>query len=134
LQSPSVFKLGYFETSAYLAQSPQFYKQMAIASDFERVFEIAPGQSSGLLCSVLDSRYFSSSVFRAENSHTHRHLTEFVGVDFEMAFKHHYYEVMDVMDRMFVHIFKGLSTTYASEVAAVYKVYPREPFKWLEPR
>lgn len=40
----SVFKLGYFEQTAYLAQSPQLYKQMAIASDFERVFEIGPGR------------------------------------------------------------------------------------------
>jgi hypothetical protein len=41
----SVFKLGYFDQTAYLAQSPQLYKQMAIASDFERVFEIGPGQN-----------------------------------------------------------------------------------------
>ncbi len=40
---------------------------------------------------------------------------------------------MDVMDRMFVHIFKGLTTKYAQEVATVYKYYAREPFKWLEP-
>ena len=52
-----VFKVGYFNKDAYLAQSPQLYKQMLIAGDFERVFEIAP-------------------VFRAENSQTHRHMTE----------------------------------------------------------
>lgn len=53
----NVFKVTYFKSDAYLAQSPQFYKQMLIAGDFERVFEIAP-------------------VFRAENSQTHRHMTE----------------------------------------------------------
>lgn len=47
---PSVFKLGYFETQAYLAQSPQFYKQMALAADMERVFEIAPGVWVELWC------------------------------------------------------------------------------------
>lgn len=53
----NVFKVTYFKSDAYLAQSPQLYKQMLIAGDFERVFEIAP-------------------VFRAENSQTHRHMTE----------------------------------------------------------
>ena len=52
-----VFELNYFGSPAYLTQSPQFYKQMAIAGDMERVFEIGP-------------------VFRAENSNTARHLTE----------------------------------------------------------
>mgnify|MGYP002384866020 CR=1 FL=1 len=70
----NVFKLGYFKTNAYLAQSPQLYKQMAICSDFEKVFEIGP-------------------VFRAENSLTHRHLTEFVGFDLEMSFNEHFHEV-----------------------------------------
>ena len=51
-----------------MAQSPQLYKQMAIAADFEKVFTTGP-------------------VFRAEDSNTHRHLTEFVGLDMEMAFK-----------------------------------------------
>jgi aspartyl-tRNA synthetase len=52
----SVFKLGYFEQTAFLAQSPQLAKQMAIAADFERVYEIGP-------------------VFRAENSNTYRHMS-----------------------------------------------------------
>ena len=100
-------------------------------------------------------------VFRAENSNTHRHLTEFVGLDFEMAFNEHYHEVrawwrrcarrrravsamlshmhrsvpqvMDMMDRMFVHIFRGLSTKFKPEIEAICKQYNREPFKWLEP-
>ena len=61
---------------------------MMICSDFERVFEIAP-------------------VFRAENSFTHRHMTEFVGLDLEMAFQEHYHEVLDLFDKLFIHIFKG---------------------------
>ncbi|KAH8871717.1 Aspartate--tRNA ligase, cytoplasmic [Schistosoma japonicum] len=85
----NVFKVSYFSGSAYLAQSPQLYKQMAIAADFERVFTIG-------------------SVFRAEDSNTHRHLTEFVGLDIEMAFKNHYHEVVDLIADMFVHMFKGL--------------------------
>jgi aspartyl-tRNA synthetase len=87
---------------------------MAIAADFERVFEIGP-------------------VFRAEDSNTHRHLTEFTGMDFEMAFSEHYHEVLDVVGELFVHIFKGLSTKFADEVAVVNQQFEREPFKWLEP-
>lgn len=48
------------------------------------------------------------AVFRAEDSNTHRHLTEFVGVDLEMNFNYHYHEVIDVLDELFVSIFKGL--------------------------
>jgi aspartyl-tRNA synthetase len=70
----NVFEVSYFKGSAYLAQSPQLYKQMAIAGDFDKVFTIG-------------------AVFRAEDSNTHRHMTEFVGLDLEMAFKFHYHEV-----------------------------------------
>lgn len=48
------------------------------------------------------------SVFRAEDSNTYRHLTEFVGLDLEMAFKYHYHEVVDVIGSLFTNIFKGL--------------------------
>lgn len=72
-----VFRTDYFGTPACLAQSPQLYKQMAIASDMERVFEVGP-------------------VFRAEKSNTRRHLCEFVGLDMEMAFHYHYDEVIEV--------------------------------------
>ena len=50
----------------------------------------------------------STSVFRAEDSNTHRHLTEFVGLDLEMSFKFHYHEVLQVIGDMFINIFKGL--------------------------
>ncbi|CAJ0846366.1 4327_t:CDS:10, partial [Entrophospora sp. SA101] len=96
----NLFTVKYFK--AYLAQSPQLYKQMCICSDFERVFEIAP-------------------VFRAENANTHRHMTEFVGLDLEMAFEEHYHEVLDILDELFVYIFDGLKTRYKSEIEAIKK-------------
>ncbi|XP_014778677.1 aspartate--tRNA ligase, cytoplasmic [Octopus bimaculoides] len=110
----NVFEVTYFKTSAYLAQSPQLYKQMAICSDFDKVFTVG-------------------SVFRAEDSNTHRHLTEFVGLDLEMAFKYHYHEVVDQIGDLFVAIFKGLRDNFAEEIATVHKQFPAEPFKFLEP-
>ncbi|KAJ3046063.1 aspartate--tRNA ligase dps1 [Rhizophlyctis rosea] len=108
----NVFKLPYFNTNAYLAQSPQLYKQMVICSDFERVYEIAP-------------------VFRAENSLTHRHMTEFMGLDLEMSFEEHYHEVLDVLDGLFVHIFDGLKTRFASEIEVIKRQFPFEDFQYL---
>ncbi|KAF9112104.1 aspartate--tRNA ligase dps1 [Mortierella sp. AM989] len=108
----NVFKVKYFNTDAYLAQSPQFYKQMVVCGDFERVFEIG-------------------SVFRAENSFTHRHMTEFIGLDMEMAFEEHYHEILDVFDELFVYIFSGLETQYASELEIVHRQYPFEKFQFL---
>ncbi|PVD36066.1 hypothetical protein C0Q70_03036 [Pomacea canaliculata] len=99
----NVFEVTYFKSKAYLAQSPQLYKQMAICADFERVFTIG-------------------AVFRAEDSNTHRHLTEFVGLDLEMAFNFHYHEVVDLIGDM-----------YAEEISMVSKQFPAEPFKFLEP-
>ena len=93
----AVFKVDYFRRPAFLAQSPQLAKQMCIAADMERVFEIGP-------------------VFRAENSNTHRHLTEFTGMDLEMQFDHHYHEVLDMLDGMFKHVFKGLQQRFRDEV------------------
>ena len=52
--------------------------------------------------------YFFSTVFRAEDSNTHRHLTEFIGLDLEMAFQYHYHEVVHTIGDLFVNIFKGL--------------------------
>ncbi|KAJ9454994.1 Aspartate--tRNA ligase [Diplonema papillatum] len=86
----TVFKVEYLHgKQAFLAQSPQLYKQMALQGDLTRVFEIGP-------------------VFRAEDSNTHRHLCEFTGLDVEMEVKEHYYEVLDVADGLFSHIFDNL--------------------------
>ncbi|KAI8609662.1 hypothetical protein BC830DRAFT_814505 [Chytriomyces sp. MP71] len=109
----NVFKLTYFNRNAYLAQSPQLYKQMAICADMERVYEIGP-------------------VFRAENSFTHRHMTEFVGLDMEMAFEEHYHEVLDILGDLFVHIFKGLETRFKPEIECVRRQFPFEDFKYLD--
>ncbi|KAG7806893.1 hypothetical protein KL921_004687 [Ogataea angusta] len=106
----NVFKVDYFKGSAFLAQSPQFYKQQLIAADFERVFEIAP-------------------VFRAENSNTHRHMTEFVGLDLEMAIEEDYHEVVDLLAELFVFIFSELKTRFAKEIATVRRQFPVEEFK-----
>jgi aspartyl/asparaginyl-tRNA synthetase len=109
----NVFKVTYFNKDAFLAQSPQLYKQMLVVGGFERVMEIGP-------------------VFRAENSQTHRHMTEFTGLDMEMAFNEHYHEVMETLADMLVNVFKGLRKTYANEIAIVREQYPIEEFKFPE--
>lgn len=82
----NVFTMKYFGQDACLAQSPQLYKQMCLAGDFDRVFEIGP-------------------VFRAEDSNTNRHLCEFTGLDMEMTIKEHYFECLDVLADMLVYLF-----------------------------
>ncbi|KAK7064177.1 aspartate-trna ligase [Favolaschia claudopus] len=109
----SVFKVSYFKGNAFLAQSPQLAKQMAIAADFERVYEIGP-------------------VFRAEDSNTHRHLTEFMGLDLEMAIEEHYHEVMELLDSLFLSIFHGLRDNYSNEIEIIGKQFPADEFKWRE--
>ncbi|KAI0347997.1 aspartate-tRNA ligase [Trametopsis cervina] len=109
----SVFKVNYFKGDAFLAQSPQLAKQMAIAADFERVYEIGP-------------------VFRAENSFTHRHMTEFMGLDLEMTIEEHYHEVMELLDDLFKNIFSGLREKYKKEIDVVRKAFPADEFKWRE--
>ncbi|GAB7356019.1 hypothetical protein MBLNU459_g6640t1 [Dothideomycetes sp. NU459] len=108
-----VFEVSYFATKAFLAQSPQLYKQMLIASRLERVFEVGP-------------------IFRAENSNTARHLTEFTGLDMEMAFEEDYHEVVEVLERLMLHIFNGLRTRYKRETDLVRSIYSVEEFKLPE--
>ena len=72
-------------------------------------------------------------VFRAEDSNTHRHLTEFIGLDIEVAIKYHYHEVLDIFSDLFTRIFKGLEQRYPREIELVRKQYPSEPFQFLEP-
>ncbi|XP_040376327.1 LOW QUALITY PROTEIN: aspartate--tRNA ligase 2, cytoplasmic [Oryza brachyantha] len=108
----AVFKLDYNGQPACLAQSPQLHKQTAICGGFERVFEVGP-------------------VFRAEDSNTHRHLCEFVGLDMEMAIKDHYSEVCDVVDRLFVAMFDHLNKNCAKELEAIHRQYPFKPLKYL---
>lgn len=77
----TLFKLDYFGEDAYLAQSPQLFKQMLMSTGLERVYEIAPA-------------------FRAELSDTTRHLSEFTSLDFEMAFIESQDDVMDMVEEM----------------------------------
>lgn len=86
---------------------------MAIQSRFPKVMEIGP-------------------VFRAENTNTARHLTEFTGLDMEMEIFEDYHEVVDVLERLMLFIFNGLSTRYAKETELVRNVYTVEPFKLPE--
>ncbi|KAJ1969963.1 aspartate--tRNA ligase dps1 [Dispira parvispora] len=108
----SVFPVKYFKTDAFLSQSPQLHKQMSICADFERVFEVAP-------------------VFRAEDSNTHRHMTEYIGLDMEMAFEEHYHEVMELLGKLFVFIFDGLNQRFSKEIETVCRQYPFKPLQYL---
>ncbi|KAI1074603.1 aspartyl-tRNA synthetase [Whalleya microplaca] len=95
-----VFKVQYFGRAAFLAQSPQLAKQMAISADFERVYEIGP-------------------VFRAENSNTHRHLTEYTGLDIEMSFR-----------QTLKTIFSAVQ--YMPELKVVRERWPSKDLLWLK--
>ena len=79
-----VFEVKYFDRKAYLAQSPQFYKQMAMASGFNRIFEVAP-------------------CFRAENSNTSRHATEFTSFDVEFSYINSFNDVMNLEAEMLTY-------------------------------
>ena len=92
----NIFKLDYFGKEAYLAQSPQFYKQMRVGV-FERVFEIAP-------------------VFRAEKHDTARHLNEYTGVDLEMGYIESFEEIMETETKMLQNVMCCLKEHYAAEL------------------
>lgn len=97
-----VFKVDYFGGHAYLAQSNQFFKEAAIASGLDGVFEIAP-------------------VFRAESSHSTRHLTEFTGLDVEFAWCFEVQEVMKLEEDMLKYAFLKLEP-FVEKVKEVYGV------------
>lgn len=92
----NIFKLDYFGTEAYLAQSPQFYKQMMVGV-YERVFEIA-------------------SVYRAEKHDTSRHLNEYISVDLEMGYLQNYEELMQLETKMLQNTLAFLKVSYANEI------------------
>jgi aspartyl-tRNA synthetase len=92
-----VFEVGYFGRKAYLAQSPQFYKQAAIAAGVDRVFEVGP-------------------VFRAEPSFTTRHATEFTGVDVELAWIDGVEDVMDFEERMLAHVLAEVAAAHGPAI------------------
>ncbi len=110
-----VFEVGYFGRPAYLAQSPQFYKQMAIAGGVDRVFEVGP-------------------VFRAEPSFTSRHATEFTGVDVELAWIDSVEDVMSFEERMLAHVLSAVAAAHGPAIEEHFKTevtVPRVPFPRL---
>ena len=109
-----LFKVDYFDRTAYLAQSPQFYKQMAMAAGFGKVFEIGP-------------------VFRANPSFTSRHDTEFTSVDMEISWIDSHEDVMAVEERWLAHVLahtievhgEQIRETFGSELTAPTVPFPR---------
>jgi nondiscriminating aspartyl-tRNA synthetase len=107
-----LFTVEYFDRKAYLAQSPQFYKQMAMAAGFERVFEIGP-------------------VFRADPSFTSRHMTEFTGLDVEISWIDSHEDVMSFGERWMNYAYTRVKETYGSQIESVFGVdiqVPEVPF------
>jgi aspartyl-tRNA synthetase len=92
-----LFKLEYFDRMAYLAQSPQFYKQMAMAAGFGKVFEVGP-------------------VFRANPSFTSRHDTEFTSVDVEIAWIDSHEDVMDFEERWLAHVLAVVKDAHGEQI------------------
>jgi len=107
-----LFSLGYFDTTAYLAQSPQFYKQMAMAAGFERVFEIGP-------------------VFRADPSFTSRHMTEFTGVDMEMSWIDSHEDVMIFLENWLAYTYTKVIEKHGQQIKEAFDIdltVPKVPF------
>jgi nondiscriminating aspartyl-tRNA synthetase len=103
----NVFKLDYFGRDAYLAQSPQFYKQIMVGV-FERVFEIGP-------------------VFRAEPHDTTRHINEYVSLDVEFGFIENHFTVMALLRDVIAGILETLSEQYTSELQLLHIQVPIVP-------
>ncbi len=107
-----LFRVEYFDRFAYLAQSPQFYKQMAMAAGFDKVFEIGP-------------------VFRANPSFTSRHDTEFTSIDVEISWVESHEDVMAMEEAMLVHALARIAQRYGERIKDVFGVevaVPRRPF------
>lgn len=111
-----VFKVEYFDRNAYLAQSPQFYKQMAMAAGFERIFESGP-------------------VFRAEKFASRKHATEFTGFDLEFSYIESYEDVMHLEEEMLTYALAAVKEKYGEEIKRVYDidiVVPTLPFPRID--
>jgi nondiscriminating aspartyl-tRNA synthetase len=107
-----LFKAEYFDRTAYLAQSPQFYKQMAMAAGFGKVFEIGP-------------------VFRANPSFTSRHDTEFTSVDVEISWIDSHDDVMSFEERWLAHVLAVVKEAHGAQIAQTFDtalVVPELPF------
>lgn len=107
-----VFEVKYFDTKAYLAQSPQFYKQMAMASGLERIFESGP-------------------VFRAEKSYTNKHATEFTGFDLEFSYVTSCEEVMHMEEELLAYAFARVAERHGEDIKRLFGkdvIVPTVPF------
>lgn len=110
-----VFEVKYFDRKAYLAQSPQFYKQMAMSSGLERIFEVAP-------------------CFRAENSNTNKHATEFTSFDVEFSYINSFEDVMNLEAEMLTYALGKLKETMKDKIKEVFGfdiIVPTMPFPKL---
>lgn len=111
-----VFEVKYFDRSAYLAQSPQFYKQMAMAAGMSKIFEVAP-------------------CFRAENSNTNRHATEFTSFDLEFSYIDSYTDVMDFEEDLLIAGLSKVKEVYGERIKEVFGkevIIPTKPFPRLK--
>ncbi|TFD79110.1 aspartate--tRNA(Asn) ligase [Cryobacterium psychrophilum] len=107
-----LFEVGYFDTKAYLAQSPQFFKQMAQSAGFGKIFEVGPA-------------------FRADPSFTSRHSTEFTSVDSEISWIDSHDDVMQLHEDLMVAGFSAVKAKHGDEVKALFDVevtVPSQPF------
>jgi aspartyl-tRNA synthetase len=107
-----LFEVGYFETTAYLSQSPQFFKQMAQPAGFGKVFEIGPA-------------------FRADPSFTSRHATEFTSVDAEVSWIDSHEDVMTLHENLIVAGFSAVKEKHGEQIKELFGVevvVPATPF------
>lgn len=107
-----VFEVKYFDRKAYLAQSPQFYKQMAMAAGFERIFEVGP-------------------VFRAEKSFTSKHTTEFSGFDLEFSYITSFHDVMHMEENLLKAGLQAVANKYGEDIKSSFGIeliVPTTPF------
>ncbi len=111
-----VFEIDYFDRKAYLAQSPQFYKQMAMAAGFDRIFEVGP-------------------VFRAEKSFTSKHTTEFTGFDLEFSYITSFRDVMELEEELLTYTLTRVKEEYGDEIERLFGipvVVPTTPFPTIK--
>ena len=107
-----VFEVKYFDAKAYLAQSPQFYKQMAMAAGLDRIFETGP-------------------VFRAEKSYTNKHATEFTGFDLEFSYVYSVEEVMHMEEELLTYAFGKVAEACGEDIKRLFGkevIVPTMPF------
>ena len=113
-----VFEVKYFDGNAYLAQSPQFYKQMAMASGLERIFETGP-------------------VFRAEKSYTNKHATEFTGFDLEFSYVESFEDVMKMEEELLAYALTKVKEAHGEQIKELYGMdleVPKLPFPRMKLR